>query len=679
MENNFNNESNVTTDLSSGFEPPSSNDPLNLGYEETYVQMQPMMSSDNLADVKPKKSHKGLIIALASIGTIIAACICCVLFIPSVNNTFKLYTQKPATYYQGVEKDNIEKNLNENSEHIKELTSYMSKATNELATMEGITDLQKLSDIPWANSTGYCNMEIAISDEFKSLIKSLTTKSGAPAIVDELIASVKSVSFSGITTISEKEQISMDISFTLNNSKIISANVILDVKNLTIYFAVPEVIDTVFSFTIPEQLINQLKGDLETLPVEITEVYKKIDDAVTYIDDNSDELIAFIEKYSTIIVETLDEAEINKKTEVDVNEVAVEYTEIVVKIDQAKAIEIGENVLSELKDDDFVKGLVEKLGAKDQYTESIEELLADVKDTKITDSDVTIDLFTYVNSKGEIVGRAIESKGTRFSFITYERDDENQFQFTFTTGTEDNSGSVSLKGKCNGEDAKTGYVMFECDVEEYDFNVKCEFEDAKVVNDKFGYFNGKYTITTNFPELEPFAIVIDAEGSDDSQKASFDVLYNNDKTITLTFETGTKDFEEIKLPENTFEITTNITEENALEILKKVNLVNIKDNIKNALKSDSISTMIDEAFTEAGLDAADGSMTDEEAEALVNYVNPKTTIDYDSDTEVIFNDDLTINEDLFDDDDYYEVDDDRTSDDGDPSMFWDAYNNGLAE
>lgn len=652
MDNNFNNENDEEKNINSGFEPPSSEDPLNLGFDEPYVQMPTTIANDNLAAVKPKKSRKGLIIALASLGTVIAACICCVLFIPSVNNMFKLYTQKPAAYYQDIEKKNIEENVEKNSEHIKELTSYMAEVTGELASMDNIYSfytVQNLSQIPVENSTGYCNIELTVNDTFKSLIKSFTGNNGAmSSVANELINSLSSVSINSIATVNEKQQIAMDLSFTLNSSKVISANMIVDIKNYAMYFAIPEITDTVYSVKVPQEVIDKLNTELtDELKAEfddLQEVYKMINDAVAYLDDNSDELIEFIERYTMVVVETLDEAEVNKNTEVDVNEVTVEYTEIVVKIDEAKFLEICQNVLDELKDDDFVKGLVKKLDVtEEQYTKYIEMLLEDLKDEKVDEDGQVIDFCTYVNTKGEIVGRALKFEMATISYVTYEKDEETQLQFSMNVGPEDDKFEFYIKGKCEGEDSKSGYLAVDCDVDKYDFNVKCEFEDAKIVNEELGYFNGKYTITTNFPELEPFAIVIDSKASKDSQSVAFDVLYNNDKTITLTFEVGTKEFEDIKIPENTFEITEGSSEQDIMTELKKINLVNVKNNLKAALKSETLNNVIDSAFTEAGLDAVDGSMTDDEINALVSIINDNTNnkIAY-SDPEVIFDDDLDI-------------------------------------
>ncbi|MBQ3060912.1 MAG: hypothetical protein IJD02_00555 [Lachnospiraceae bacterium] len=650
MDNNFNNENDEVKNINSGFEPPSSNDPLNLGLEEPYVQTQTTTAADNLAAVKPKKSHKGLIIALASLGTVIAACIACVLFIPSVNNFFKLYTQKPAAYYQDVEKKNIEENIEKNSEHIKELTSYMAEITGELAKMENTTSFESLADIPWVNSTGYCNLELTVNEQIKTLIapfaENMDSDANVSGIVGELINSLDSVSINSIATINEKQQVAMDLSFTLNNSKVISANMIIDVKNYAIYFAVPEIIDTVYSVKIPQDMVdkfsNELNTELDSQLDELQEVYKKLDDAVSYLDDNSDEFVEFIEKYSNIVVETLDEATINKNTAVDVNEVEVEYTEIIVKVDGEKLSEIIENILDALKDDDFAIGLAEKMGmSKDDYSMSFDKILKSFEESKDTEKDnsKTIDLVTYVNTKGEIVGRGFKAGDVTITYATYEKDEETQFQLTISNSGEDAPGHMNIKGICKGEDTKSGYVVYECDIEEYDFNIKGEFEDAKVVNEELGYFEGKYTITTNLPELEPFAIVIDAKATKKDQTVTFDVLYNDAKTITLELSAGEKDYEEIKIPSSVFEITPNIDAQSLIPELQKINLVNLKDNVKKAINSDTLNTTIDYLFEATGLNIVDGDMTEEEVNQVISALSEDY---YEDEDEVVFDTDTDI-------------------------------------
>ena len=122
-----------------------------------------------------------------------------------------------------------------------------------------------------------------------------------------------------------------------------------------------------------------------------------------------------------------------------------------------------------------------------------------------------------------------------------------------------------------------------------------------------------------------------------------DLLHNDKNTVTLELSAGYVDYKEIKIPSNTMEIKENITPEELLPEVKKFNLVKIKDNLKGALNSETLSSLIDSAYTEYGLDAVDGSMTDDEINALVSIINDNTNnkIAY-SDPEVIFDDDLDI-------------------------------------
>ncbi len=673
MDNNFNNDTNdINNNINSGFEAPSSDNPLNLEFEEPYVQTgMTNLSSDNLATVKPKKSRKWLVPTLAGLGVAVAACVCSVLFIPQVNNFFKLHTQNPTSYYQDIEKDNIKETIENRSEDIKKVTSSLSTLTGEIVESNSFSDLSIA--VP-ENAGGLSGIKLTINDGFKDFVHPYIGQDGgmAATLVTEVLKSVDSLTIDSVAMVNKEQQVSMDFSFTLNENNIISANAIIDLKNYVVYFTIPEVTDTVFSIKIPERVISEYKDDLKESLAMVEMMYGKLDQAAKYLDENNEEFLEFIEKYTLIVVDSMEDAELSKNVEVDVNEVVVEYTEIVVKIDEKMANKIGKNVIEELKDDEFAMEFAAIFDVSEgDYDAAMAEALDEIEsaDTDDEDSASTINYYTYVNNKGEIVGRGFGDDEARITYVTYEKDDTNQFQLTFKSDMETSSGELILRGKSTGEDSKSGNVILEFKNEEYDFDAKCEYKDCKLVDKDLCLYSGNFTFTTTFPELEPFAFVMDLDAKDKLQTITMDLLYNDEKTVTLELSTGYTEYKEIKIPSNTLEIKEDTTPEELLPVLKKLKLTTIKANLKKALNSETLNSTIDALFTEYGLDVVDGDMTDEELEQLIKSF---------SNEEIIYEDDeITYEDDDFMDDIEDEVEDDeRTGDDGDPSMFMDFYLNG---
>lgn len=674
MDNNFNNENNDNQNLYSGFESPSADNPLNLEFEEPYVQSNvTSTAAENLATVKPKKTRKWLVPTLAGLGVAIVACVCCVLFIPQVNNFFKLNTQDPTSYYQDVEKDTIKNSIEENADNIKGMTAALSQVTGELAAASDINTLYaNLSE----NAAAFTGIKLTVNDGFKDFVKAYMDTDGGVAseLSTELFNSFNSISIDGVTMANDKQQMSMDLSIALNETTIISANMILDLKNYTVYFAIPEVTDTTFKIQIPERVIAEYKDDLAEDMALLDQVYGLLDESVKYLEDNHDEFLEFIEKYSVIIIESFEDAELSKNVEVEVNDVVVEYTEIVIKIDEKMANTAAKNVLEALKDDDFAKGFIAAIEiSEEEYDKTIADALKEIEEADLDDegSKETIDLYTYVNNKGEVVGRGLGAEGDLITYVTYEKDDETQFQLNIKATSENNPGKMVLRGKSEGEDAKSGYVIFEFVNDEYDFNVKCDFKDAKLENADLGLYSGTFTFTSTFPELEPFEFILDLEATDKSQTITMDLLYNDAKTITYELSAGLKEYKEIKIPDNALVITENVTPQELLPTLRKLNLTTVKDNLKKALNSEKLNSVVDAAFAEYGLDVVDGDMTDAELEQLFKTLSEATG----SKEEVLYEDVELYPED--DDDLLTEENDEKTGDDGDGSKFMDAYLNGL--
>ena len=669
MDNNFNNETNDNNPINSGFEAPDANNPLNIEFEEPYVQAP--SASTTLASAKPKKSRKWLIPTIASLGVAIAACVCCVLFIPQVNNFFKINTQSPTSYYKDVEKAAIEDQTEENAENLKKMTTALSQVTSNLATADDITNMFGMTSSIAPNTAAFSGVTITLNDEFKDYVKSYIAKDGgmSSTLASEFINSFDSITIDNITMISDKNQISTDLSITLNKTKIISVNLIVDLKDYVVYFSVPELTDTVFSIKIPQRVINEFKDDFEENSAMLKEIFGQFDAGVQYLDENNEELAEFIEKYAIIIVDSFDGAELSKSKEVDVNDVTVEYTEIVIKVDQKMAADIAKNVMEELKDDEFAIGFANAIGiSKDEYNKTISDILeeaAAVDSDK--NSDATVDLYTYVNNKGEIVGRGIAANGDVVTYVTYEKDDECQFQLTIT----ETNCEFIVRGKSTGKDSKSGKVILESQVDDDKISFTCEFTNVQMVNEDLGYCTGIFALTTTYPELEPFELIFKLDADKTTQNITIDLLYNDMKTITLDFSVGQGEYKEIKLPGNTFELKEELNGEVLIPELRKINLVALKSNLKNAMNSETISSTIDTYFAQYGLDAMDGDMTDEEVTNLVKTIATLTGVDDE------YYEDTTIEEiETEVEKEYEDVDDERTGDDGDPSQFMDFYYNG---
>ena len=258
-----------------------------------------------------------------------------------------------------------------------------------------------------------------------------------------------------------------------------------------------------------------------------------------------EELEKEIEKYVGIYNDCITDVQLEKKENITINDIDVNYSVVSVEITEQKASEIAEAFITAAKDDEILKRIfVEKteIMTEDEYNEALDDALEDLKADEDDGVDNAIIVKTYIDASGCIRGfgaadkddtdnemRAVIGKdGNAVRGEFYFKDSEMEM-FRADLAMEEN------------DETYTGGLVMTAD----DEKVCVDFTDLKVENKEMGYVSGGITVTV--PEIEPISLALTSDGS--SQQISADIVVEGTDYGKLTVELAVSEGSDVTLPD----------------------------------------------------------------------------------------------------------------------------------
>lgn len=423
-----------------------------------------------------------------------------------VKNQVKLTVSSPENYYTWVGEKNTE-------DFAKQVSEQYRTAIDEMKS----------------GQKSFVSLKYEASDDVRNL---LIDEIGSDE--QEVIDIIKNFSNISIGTDSEsKDSFASGSAFVeWNGEKLATFDMAFDSSAMDMLFRIPELseqwldIDMTDSYYIDEESENYQK-------------YMKDPEALI----TPDELETEIRKYADLWNECIADVELEKKADIAISDINVNYTVASVTIDETKAKEISEKFINAVKEDEILKGIVvDKLAVAtaEEYVEDLDNALADIAEEYDENSDETVTLNTYIDSTGCIRGVSFEtSDNDSAKFIVGKDGDEVRGEFAVTENGEDDFKAI-LTAKDNG-----GKYSGAIDMTADDETISIEFTDLETVDEKKGYMNGVLTLVippevidseTNFI----FSVSLSSDGSSQQISAPIDVDGKNYGTVTLSIasETG---------------------------------------------------------------------------------------------------------------------------------------------
>lgn len=281
------------------------------------------------------------------------------------------------------------------------------------------------------------NVEITYNKELVDTLLS-TTGMSISDIESQLGITLDSIGFDS-TIIGDENAYYGQLGLILNKKSLISAEIFLDFLAKDVSLLIPELSDAILNYNLGETA-EDIGFDSSSLSQEKINALKK--------NIKEEEVTEFIKHYTTIILESMDDVELEKGVTYSIDDIDVTANRLTVVIDAKTVQKIAIEVLKELKKDSYVQSFLPIFEvSKEEYQNSIDLAISylEIGDMANEDGNATIEL--YVDQNGTSLGSRIKlnydgdvlsyghgqvTKGNKSNYEYYIADDEENSKIEIT-------------------------------------------------------------------------------------------------------------------------------------------------------------------------------------------------------------------------------------------------------
>lgn len=527
----------VSTDAPAPSEQPENNTQAVTAVSEqpkedtqavTTVSEQPKENTQTAAPASKQPKAKSIMFkALVIAGAVVAVFLVAIIANASrIGNFVHKTFSSPEKYYQYVEKKNAE----------------------ELASIIGdIYKLYVLDQKDYFQTTSNAKLTVELDEAGQDILE-LSGLAG----VD--LSWLKSASVNTSTTFNG-DKVGVNISTAVNKDDILSLIMALDMAEGEAYFQVPELTDKYIGLDLKKTMnssdFDDALDEWKDLREEHTELYSVL--------PSQAKLEKLLNKYFKIALNCVEDVE--KKSKVlKVEGVSQKCTVLKVTLDNRTLSDIFGAILDEAEKDKALEALIVEVvdatgeDGDDAYDEFLDEL-KDLQKRYKSDRDMEdIKMTVYVDVKGNVVGRELETDGTTISLLMPEKG--NKFGYEFSVKSGSNKYALTGSGKRSGNKLNG------------EFNLRYNGTSILgITADKFdmetlkrGQMNGRLEISlgsgigkvagsiSGLSVLQDMKFNISAKSSGHSLQYSFGVIYDDEKMGTLSVATERKRASGVKIP-----------------------------------------------------------------------------------------------------------------------------------
>ena len=565
----------------------------------------------------------------------------------TVKNQVKLRTNSPEKYYAWV----TEKNSKSIGETFSE---YYKKGLDKYE--KGQSSSIKVSFEP-TNDTKELVLQEIFGYDYEDELK------GEEKDLADIIRNNDKYAIS-LDSASKKGNLSSNVGLELNGSRVVGADIVMDNDAMDYFVRIPELKDQWLGIEYGKYM-DELVEDVG-LDRNPTSVYKEIlKDPESFL--SPEELETEINRYAGVWSNFAKDVELEKKEEVDICDITVNYTVATVDLTEKDIAKLGLEMLKELRSDSIIKDIVDdKLDVLDEdefeedLDEAIDSLKERIKDGDYDNDETVLSIDTYIDATGTIRGLQITQDDTTNLMVIGKDGDSIRGEFTAKSGkNEIFSAKLSAEedhkkytGDIEIEFPSVGY-RFDEDSDSKKSTVSILFEDVEIVDEEKGYFNGDFTI--NIADYAP--IVINCDADKDGQSIGCDINISGTNYGRLGIDYSIKDKADVDIPDKggAFMIdpadARNIDIEDYAsksEVESFVKGVMEKAGLKSSTAGDLAKEIAGEIFNDFDydLDFDDDDWDDDDWDDF----------DWDDDDDDDEDDQKTTSSSIFDDDDDYEFD-----------------------
>lgn len=482
---------------------------------------------------------------------VIVYAICSIFFLPTVTNAFTQLTMSPASYYQKVEKTNLDQQIDKFSKNYGE---YLKAYQNQIKNGAGSNmNLSAKIDSSIATQAGLKGLE-SIQLSMNSMVKDLKSKS----VLTILCNKKELTNFSFLTDMNAQEG----------------------------YYLIPDLNKAYLKMT----YANLYKDEPNLNP---TNFYRLLEKKVL-----SEKLLHSLStKYLHLVVDQLDEVTETKADKVTADGITQSYTKLTVSVNEKQSLEISKTILTKAQSDKDLENLFIKLGlfTKSEYQDVIKsELkqinteLKNIANTKNNQQNNFI-MHVWVNHKGNIIGREFVADSTKIGYqkvvegtkmgvnawISENSIDTVRINGTLTLKTAGISGDIHINSKLT-------------DVEP--FQITLSMKNAKYkYKDGYSSINGDFTFSSK--NNSAIKVLVKTSGTGKKQTISADIMQGTVSLATIQLDSAVIPYQKFNMPSKSAKVYHLETEMDSY--LESSDLTGFLKKINEKIEIDGINQILD--------------------------------------------------------------------------------------
>ena len=502
-------------------------------------------------------------------------------FIPWVKNNVKMLLNSPEDYYAWVEQENIENAADKFSEAYGKMLG--SSATSE--------EFEFKADLDSAN--------------VGALIEELT---GSP-LSESGIVLPSSVAIKSGADIDENGNIKSSLVFNSDDKTLATMN--LYMMDGVYYYQIPELSPSYISMDL-DTVMEEMYSDMGVEEAAFIESYM---DALISISTDPEslkemlsekELNELMVKYFTIVFENIDDVELDKSIECEVNGVETTYNKLEANIDQGTVFSIVKDVLKEAKKDKTLIKLVEKFGlTEDDYTAAVDSLLSQIGTVSVSGGDTVLKMYVYVDSNGKICGREFvvpDEENIDIGYMTAKDGSDSSFDIKLLANDE----GFQIVGNCeekSGKESGSAKVMFAGSGDNIEFAIN--YSDLETINEDKGYLKGDVSVDLTSLNGPVITVNLDSDGKSQTIKSDITVDGKNYGTLSLTSkEELTVDIPEFDSSQQVYQYSEDGAQ--LEQYISNADLETFINNIGSAFGVDGLGALMSAAMSDQSGDVTGG-------------------------------------------------------------------------
>lgn len=499
---------------------------------------------DALSKQKKKSRGKGIVallifLIIIGIGTATAYA-----YRANLSNALARLTKSPAEYYRYVEKKafiNLVKD------------TYSADLASENKTSYKIT-----SDVSFDHET----LDSLMSTTFDFTLTDLESMLGITFNsigLDMLVAS-------------EDSLINQSMGLRLNQVNLITAQIFMDIANQNMYFRLPDLSDAYLYQSLNDQSTDDVLPDTSLLKETLT----------------SANIRDFLNRYSDILFESLDQVEIKDNVKLTLDKLSTDATCFKVTLTEKDFYEITQAMIEEAKNDQFIKDLLTCYNISlIEYQEALAQAELELNSEQEYASDEPVYMEIYIDNIGNIIGRKL-----------LPQNEEGMAGYTVLSGKNYQEYEVYLEGEgirifnvignqTKKDDTYSGDLTLEINNTYYDdtfsnLSFDLTYENVRKENkNKHEYLYGTFTLSSL--DLMGMQVILDFDVKDAVQYNKLSFQLGASELVTVDTKIEFLDNYKVTMPLETAEIY-DISQ--AETYLASVNIDAYIDRLSNLLGVD---------------------------------------------------------------------------------------------